>query len=144
MKTVTLTALALALTAQMASAQTHPAAARFLDNWDLDGNGEVTVAEATEMRNNVFYTFDADENGELDAEEHAMFDEARANDVAEMPEGKPREIISMIADGMSKEANDANGDGTVTGEEFEAGAAAWLAKIDKTGDGVVTAADFAN
>ena len=142
MHKITLPAALLAVTASLAWAQANPAAEKFLQNWDLDGNGEVTVAEAVEMRNNVFYTFDANEDGQLDAEEHALFDEARDNDVTAVPEGKPRQIIQMIADGMSKPANDTNNDGIVTGAEFEAGAAAWLAEIDKTGDGVVTIADF--
>jgi len=115
---------------------------RFLENWDLDENGIVTVEEATEMRNDVFYTFDSDDDGNIDAEEHLMFDEARENDVQEMPEGPARDIIKMIADGMSKQMNDQNGDGVVTGEEFEAGSAIWLAKVDKNGDGVVTIDDF--
>jgi len=140
---IIVSAAALAASAGFASAQENPAAARFLVTWDLDGDGRVTVAEATEMRNNVFYSFDADENGELDPEEHLIFDEARDTDVQEMPEGPPRALIQMIADGMSREANDADGDGIVTSAEFEAGAAAWLAGVDRTGDGVVTIEDFA-
>ncbi|MEC3861515.1 EF-hand domain-containing protein [Mesobacterium sp. TK19101] len=140
----TLIALPLVLaTASFAAAQGNPAATKFMENWDLNSDGVVTVEEATEMRNNVFYSFDSDENGVIDDEEHVMFDEARANDIAEMPKGPGRALIQMIADGMSKEANDANGDGTVTGPEFEAGAANWLATVDKNGDGVVTIADFA-
>lgn len=142
MKTTQLILPALLLVAGTAAAQQNPAAARFMENWDLDGDGRVTVEEAIEMRNDVFYTFDADEDGMLNAEEHEMFDAARENDVNEMPEGPPRAMIQMIADGMSRPVNDANGDGTVTGAEFEAGAAAWLAKVDSNGDGVVTIDDF--
>jgi len=142
MKSLTLTTLAFSVVATLAQAQTNPAAVRFLENWDLDENGIVTVEEATEMRNDVFYTFDSDDHGNIDAEEHLMFDEARENDVQEMPEGPARDIIKMIADGMSKQMNDQNGDGVVTGEEFEAGSAIWLAKVDKNGDGVVTIDDF--
>lgn len=139
-----LTAFALVLSTGAGIAQQNPAAVRFLENWDLNKDGIVTVEEATEMRNDVFYTFDSDENGELNDEEHQMFDEARDNDVNEMPEGPPRRIIQMIADGMSKPVNDANGDGVVTGAEFEAGAAIWLQSIDKTGDGIITIDDFNN
>jgi len=142
MKILSLTTTAFALFATLAQAQANPAAVRFLENWDLDEDGIVTVEEATQMRNDVFYTFDSDEDGSIDAEEHLMFDEARDNDVQEMPEGPARDIIKMIADGMSKQMNDLNGDGTVTGEEFEAGSAIWLAKVDRNGDGVVTIDDF--
>lgn len=141
MKNLLLSA-ALVLAPAAALAQDNPAATKFLSNWDLNGDGTVTVAEAVEMRGSVFLSFDADDNGTLDAEEHEVFDDARANDILEVPEGPARELIRMVANGMSREANDADGDGTVTAAEFEAGAAAWLAKVDRTGDGVVTAADF--
>ena len=81
MKRLLITAAAFALSATTTFAQTTPGD-QFLQSWDLDGNGTATLAELREMRDNVFYTFDSDENGSLDAEEYIQFDEARANDVA--------------------------------------------------------------
>ncbi|MDA8586506.1 hypothetical protein N9L47_09600 [Rhodobacteraceae bacterium] len=53
----------------------------FIENWDLDGNETVTLAELTEKRGEVFYVFDSDENGFLNAEEYASFDDTRAADM---------------------------------------------------------------
>lgn len=49
----------------------------FIENWDLNADGTVTHAELEEKRGDVFYMFDADENGMLNADEYASFDEAR-------------------------------------------------------------------
>ena len=49
----------------------------FIENWDLDANGIVTLAELTEKRGDVFYTFDSDDDGILTAEEYSYFDDAR-------------------------------------------------------------------
>lgn len=116
--------------------------AHFIETWDLDGDGRVTLAEAEERRGDVFYTFDADENGTLDAEEYAVFDEARANDMASQP-GHGQGAMSVVAEGMTMAANDADGDGAVTEAEFLGATQGWIAAIDQTGDGAVTAEDFA-
>ncbi len=140
-RSLLLSILAMAV-ASSAFAQTNPAAQRFFDNWDKNADGTVTTEEAVSMRGDVFTTFDANEDGTLDAEEHVLFDEARANDIAAIKQDGPRAIITMIANGMSREMNDTNADGTVTQPEFVEGAALWLDKIDTNRDGVVTIADF--
>ncbi|APX22017.1 MAG: calcium-binding protein [Rhodobacteraceae bacterium] len=134
------TVVAVFTLAGMAAAQ-EPGA-HFIESWDLDGDGRVTLAEAQERRGDVFYTFDADENGTLDAEEYAVFDEARANDMAGQP-GAGRGAMSVVAEGMTLDANDGDGDGAVTEAEFLGAKQGWIAMIDQTGDGAVTAEDFA-
>ncbi|MCY1706386.1 EF-hand domain-containing protein [Pannonibacter sp. SL95] len=113
----------------------------FLENWDQNGDGQVTVAEAQSRRSDVFASFDANDDGMLDATEYLTFDEARANDQAnnggQMGKGR-----ADPAEGMRLEANDIDGDGKVSKDEFQARAADWIASIDRNGDGVVTQADF--
>ncbi|MEZ5685150.1 MAG: EF-hand domain-containing protein [Paracoccaceae bacterium] len=74
----TLTALA-ALGAGMAQAQDLPVpGAQFMLQWDLDGDGKVTPAEAREQRQNIFYMFDQDSDGKFSKEEFAGIDEHKA------------------------------------------------------------------
>lgn len=59
----TLTALA-AFGTGIAQAQDLPVpGAQFMLQWDLDGDGKVTPAEAREQRQNIFYMFDQDSDG---------------------------------------------------------------------------------
>ena len=134
-------ALALALLATPALAQQGTPGAHFLQNWDLDGDGKVTVAEAETRRSDVFLSFDADEDGFLDADEYTLFDEARATDMAAQS-AQDRGAMMRAADGMKLTRNDTDGDGKVSREEFVAGAAGWVAQMDSDGDGAVTVADF--
>lgn len=135
------TAIALILLAAPALAEQGQPGAHFVENWDLDGNGAVTVAEATERRGDVFLTFDADEDGFLDAEEYVFFDQARANDM-EGQGGHGKGAAKRAADGMLLERNDTDGDGKVSRDEFLTNAAGWITGMDRNGDGVVTTADF--
>lgn len=77
---VALTSLLLAGSA-MAQGNGNPGA-HFIENWDQDGDGVVTLAEVTQKRGEVFYMFDQDEDGMLSAEEYVMFDETREADMA--------------------------------------------------------------
>lgn len=79
---------ALILTTAIIIALSLPAVAQngvpgehFITNWDLDESGGVTLEEARERRGDIFYAFDADEDGTLNDEEYAMFDEAREADM---------------------------------------------------------------
>ncbi len=116
--------------------------AHFIENWDLNSDGEVTADEARERRGNVFASFDANDDGYLDAEEYELFDEARAQDMAENePAGMGRGARNP-ANGMRLEVNDNGRDGKVSQAEFLDNAPDWIAKIDRNGDGVVSLADF--
>jgi uncharacterized protein (DUF2141 family) len=133
--------VALLFAATTASAQQGNPGGHFVESWDLNGDGQVTLAEATERRGDVFLSFDADDNGILSPEEHDFFDEARANDMAEngMVHGGGKR---NPANGMLREVTDANGDGSVSREEFLDAVPAWFASMDRNGDGAVTTADF--
>ncbi len=142
MKNIVLALSATTLLATAAFAQVTPGAG-FINGWDYDQNGQVTVEEITERRGDIFVTFDADENGFLSAEEYVAFDEARAADQA----GKTTQVQARAngpkpSVGMTLEFNDVDGDGRVSTEEFLAQSPAWFALLDTNADGVVTSDDF--
>lgn len=141
MNSLCMAAIGIALSAGAAMAQGGNPGAHFIENWDLNEDGVVSLEEVTERRGDVFYTFDADDNGVLDGEEHDLFDEARANDMKEhgMGHGKGK---GNPANGMNREVTDANGDGEVSREEFMNAVPAWYANMDRNGDGTVTVDDF--
>lgn len=141
MKSITLGAALILATVGSCIAAEGPGA-HFIENWDLNGDGAVTAEEARERRGNVFASFDANDDGFLDAEEYVLFDEARAQDQAENePKGMGKGARNP-ANGMRLEVNDTDGDGKVSEVEFLDNAASWIKMIDRNGDGVVTVADF--
>ncbi len=114
----------------------------FIENWDLDENGAVSLADMTERRRDIFASFDENEDGFLTAQEYVAFDEARAADMENEKGGHFGGNGKRAQVGMIMEFNDVDGDGKVSREEFIGQTAAWLAKMDRNGDGVVTTADF--
>lgn len=133
-------AAALVVASSTAFAENHQPGAHFIENWDLDGDGAVSLEDITTRRGDVFFTFDADENGALDAEEYVLFDEARANDM-ENNAGNGNGM-RRASEGMTLSFNDTDGNGEVSREEFLAHSSDWLAMLDRNGDGSVTTADF--
>lgn len=113
----------------------------FLLNWDLDEDGAVTVAEATERRGDVFFMFDADENEVLDAEEYVLFDETRAEDMKNNAAGH-RGGGGRMQKGLTLTFNDVDGDGQVSKAEFLARTGDWITMVDRDDDGMITASDF--
>ena len=116
--------------------------AGFLENWDGDANGAVTVAEVAEKRENIFYTFDENGDGIITGDEYVAFDEARAADQANENQGNGNAGHGRASAGMTLEFNDTDGNGEVTMEEFIGNSEAWFALLDRNTDGVVTTADF--
>jgi hypothetical protein len=145
-------AATLALSGGAFAQQGNPGA-HFVQNWDQDGDGVVTLEEAQTKRDNLFTTFDADENGALSSEEFDAFDEMRAADQEQMREemggkagggmGKGMGQGMMGAErGMMRDFNDADGDGLVSREEFVGHTANWFAMMDRNGDAKATEDDF--
>ena len=115
----------------------------FMESWDLNEDGTVTVEEITERRTDVFASFDSDEDGFLTAEEYKTFDEARdghheGDESKGYGGGKGQGKNSP----MTMKANDNDADGKVSKDEFIGNAAMMFTKMDKNGDGTVNSADF--
>ncbi|MCK0169444.1 EF-hand domain-containing protein [Aliiroseovarius sp. S1123] len=167
-KTTPFLATAALVIALPALAQNQPGA-HFIEMWDLDENGSVSIEEARERRGDIFTTFDADDDGVLSAEDYVLFDEAREADMKEhgigqgqgggqgkgqgngQGQGKGKgqgqgQGLGMgehsAAMSMTRENADLDGDGKVTREEFIAGVDLWFPKQDRNGDGVISAEDF--
>ena len=146
MKRILLLTAAIALGSTAYAQQGNPGG-HFIENWDMDEDGQVTLAEATERRGDIFTTFDENDDGFLSESDYAMFDEARANDHATMQQGgqghgQGRGGQDHEGQGMMMEFNDINGDGQVSREEFMARTPSWYATMDRNGDGTITTDDF--
>lgn len=123
-----------------AIAQNNQPGAHFVENWDIDDDGAVSVEDIKNRRADVFFTFDADENGVLDAKEYVEFDAARAADMENNAgHGKGMRRASQ---GMTLVFNDSDENGEVSRNEFLDHSGDWFAMLDRNGDGVVTTADF--
>lgn len=140
MKTIKL-ALPLIFAATLAVAENGVPGSHFIENWDLDGDGQVTLAEAEERRGDVFLSFDANEDGFIDGEEYKTFDEARANDMQGQG-GHGNGAMKNAEGGMHLQFNDTDTDGRVSRDEFVGRTKDWIAQMDRNGDGAVTTADF--
>ena len=170
MRRMPLSALALVIGAVATTASAQGMGRHFFENWDLNVDGRVTLDEIVEKRSDVFASFDADDSGALDAEEFAMLDEARATHQEMMAEEREKERAErrenrpgqgrnegqggglgggqggghrLGDEAMNRELLDKDEDGLVTRDEFLDISLDWLTGLDKTGDGVVTPADFA-
>lgn len=133
-------AACLALTAGAALAQQGVPGQHFVENWDLDGDGTVSLQEMTDHRGEVFYMFDQNEDGSLDAAEYTLFDETRAADMENA--GGHGRGMQPADHGMTAAFNDTDGDGLVSEEEFVSRTPEWLALMDRDGSGDITTADF--
>ena len=140
MTKLTVIAMCAALIPLAALAQETPGS-HFIENWDLDGNGSVSSEEITERRGDIFFMFDQDEDGMLSAEEYVLFDETRAADM-ENNAGDHGNGGGRMQEGLTLTFNDIDTDGSVSKEEFVSNSAAWVAQIDRNGDGMITSADF--
>lgn len=140
-RTLFIAAGAVVMTASLAAAAPGD---HFVENWDLDEDGTVTLTEIETRRGDVFSAFDADQSGAIDAQEYLMFDEARENDMAnEEGQGQGQGGgLRRASRGMTLDFNDIDGNGEVSAEEFQAQAKAWLVMIDRDGSGDITTADF--
>ncbi len=146
MTRLALLALAFSLgTGTAAVAQQGDPGAMFLANWDSDGDGIVSFEEVQTRRGDLFTTFDANEDGQLSADEFLVIDETRTANQAAMQEqagagkGRGRGQLDQEPD---RALVDTNADGLVSRDEFLAATTLWMSMRDRNGDTVITAQDF--
>lgn len=132
-----------AIAASVASAQQGNPGAHFLENWDLNADGKVSLSETKTKRAELFVMFDSDENGVLDSDEYDLFDETRRADMNENAGGHKKGGMRGVDKTMRRGFNDIDGDGLVSEDEFMTKAEDGFKMMDRTGDGVVTPDDFA-
>lgn len=108
----------------------------FVDSWDDDEDGVVSLAEAKERRGEFFGALDDNEDGKIDSKEFAEFMTNQKMPADEATNGQ-RGLF-----GMTLSFNDVNKDGAVTKEEFLAQTQKWLDGMDRSGDGKVSKDDF--
>ncbi|MCB1310996.1 MAG: EF-hand domain-containing protein [Sedimentitalea sp.] len=125
-----------------ALAQEGQPGTHFVENWDLDGDGQVSAAEATEKRDQLFSMFDQDSNNVLDQFEYGRFDDTRLADMTENAGGAGSGPMAAVNAGLTREFNDADGDGAVSRDEFAARSDDWFGTLDINKDGAVTTEDF--
>ncbi|MFD3190068.1 EF-hand domain-containing protein [Sedimentitalea sp. HM32M-2] len=133
--------LALGLAGPAIAQQGQPGA-HFIENWDQDGDRQVTLQEATQKRAELFTMFDQDENGLLDTTEYQLFDMTRQADMAENAGGHGKGPMKSVNQGLTLPFNDVNGDGAVSRDEFRDRTADWMAGFDRDRDGVISTTDF--
>lgn len=119
--------------------------AHFIESWDLDEDGQVTQAEVTERRGDIFVTFDEEDDGVLSAQDYVMFDAARASDQEDKGQGGQGHgggNAQKASVGMELGFNGVDGNGSVSLKEFMNRSVDWFQILDRNQDGVVTTADF--
>nr|WP_321457739.1 hypothetical protein [uncultured Cohaesibacter sp.] len=108
----------------------------FVDSWDSDEDGIVTLQEAKDGRNTYFDSLDENEDGIVVAAEFSAF----LTNIKMPPEDATNGQRGLF--GMTLSFNDANKDGRVDREEFLNQTVVWLNVMDRNGDGKVSNDDF--
>lgn len=140
--------MALALSAGAVWAQGGAMGAELMEQWDLDGDGQITLEEARTKRGEVFYMFDVAGDGALDAADWSGVAEHMAAELGTKGHGhgngggNPNAPGVVMHAAMTPEFNDADADGTVTLDEFEAATDKMFAALDRNGDHLVSPDDF--
>lgn len=150
MTRLALLALALSIaTGGAAAAQQGNPGGNFITQWDADGDAIVSFEEVQTRRGDLFTTFDANEDGQLSAEEFLAIDETRtvnkeANQAAMQEQagagnGRGRGQLEQEPD---RALVDTNADGLVSRDEFLAATTLFMSMHDRNGDNAITVQDF--
>lgn len=155
-------AAAMALAAGPIFAQNVPVpGVEFMAQWDLNGDGKVTLDEARERRGDIFTMFDQNGDGTYSADEIAMIDEHREMEREagmgpghQLPEGmQPGQGLGMgqgPGNGMGQGLGQGPGQGRGLGPGGNAAAVAGfdtpagegLMIFDRNGDRVISRTEF--
>ncbi|MEA5161009.1 EF-hand domain-containing protein [Cereibacter johrii] len=138
-------AMALVFMLQVTGAAAQTPGATFLEQWDADGDGRVTLEEAQSRRADLFDAFDSDGDGALEPQELADMGAMRAamQEANRAATGRPFRADASGAAGTGGPVRlDRDGDGRVSRDEFVGSTGSWFAWRDRDGDGALTPADF--
>ena len=124
--------------------------AEFMNEWDVDASGAVTIEDFHARRGDQFYMFDLNEDGSIDAEEQANMDATVASAMDANHGGGNGNGGGHGAGGpgakihatMTAEYADTNGDGAISADEWTAATERLFAELDTSGDGELSPADF--
>ena len=99
---------------------------------DKDGNGTISVEEMTVRKKVFFDKLDTDSSGSISMEEAKAFRDKRHENRKERHSARMLELL------------DADGNGTVSSDEFEAASSKRFEAADTNGDGVLSADELPN
>lgn len=105
---------------------------------DIDRDGAISASEAAETGRQVFASLDADGSGAVDRAEMLDWEHG----MSALAAFRGREQAYEAALGFAFDLFDADGDGTVTRAEHEAGIARSTAFADMDGDGGMSRGEF--
>ena len=118
-------------------------AAHFFEEWDMNEDGAVTLADVSARRAEIFDMFDLNGDATIDAAEQANMAQTIAGQEENNREGHGRNGPGpRIHEAMTLAYNDADGVGLITAAEFAAAAPRLFAEIDRNDDGQVNRLDF--
>lgn len=107
----------------------------FMEELDLDGDGQVTRGEFDTHRANRFADADTDKDGSLNADEMSEAADVRREERrARREAAKKARMFSRL---------DADNNGAISPDEFSTPADKAFARMDRDGDGVVTSEEAA-
>ncbi|MEZ5986097.1 MAG: hypothetical protein R3B94_09115 [Hyphomonas sp.] len=108
----------------------------FVETYDTDGDGHVTLAEFTAEREKGYHVRDADGDGTVHEEEYVSEYEGRLEQ-----ELKERHDTQIKQAYVRFDVLDADDDATITLAEFNASGDRMFSDLDTNGDGIVDEAD---
>lgn len=133
---ITVLAVVLGWAATAASAQGWGGPLGMLGRYDADNNGQVSAEEYTAGRTQQFGQIDANADGKVSRDEYAAFQQQM---MAQWGGGNggadPSRLQRHIDDFMSA---DTDGDGLVSADEYKASGDARFKSLDTNGDGVIS------
>ncbi len=121
---------------------TDKAGPGFMERWDQDGDGKVTVEEAEARRKALFENLDTNKDGFIDTDEYKTARLGGQKTRSAVPQKNQEKRPDDIQVLMDLAENDKDGDGKVSPGEFMSNSGTWVDMMDGNKDGAVTVEEF--